>query len=147
MAVAVVRCGRRLRRAAARHHDGRQSGTLAAMVVPASCYFRGVIVWLTNDQGGRQSGPPTAPYAANAFVPPCSATAGLASFVVHGFTAGTWRSPAEGRWLAVENDGPYRVQVGTVVVVTEGPKPVGYFHVDEVRQLEQRAPLRAIHGP
>ncbi|WP_328613470.1 hypothetical protein OHS18_32940 [Amycolatopsis sp. NBC_00355] len=31
----------------------------------------------------------------------------------------------------VENAGPYRIQPGTVVVLTEGPKPVGYFHVEE----------------
>ncbi|SEP52122.1 hypothetical protein SAMN04489732_1193 [Amycolatopsis saalfeldensis] len=33
----------------------------------------------------------------------------------------------------VENIGPYQIQPGTVVVISEGPKPVGYFHVDEVR--------------
>ena len=95
-----------------------------------------MIVWLTSDQAGRHSGPPAAPYAANAFVPPHSATTGLASFVLQDFTVGAWRSPAKGRWLAVKNDGPYRVQVGADVVVTEGPKPVGYFHVEEVRQAE-----------
>jgi hypothetical protein len=104
------------------------------VLLPDFCPFRGTIVWLTSEQGGRLSGPPGAPYAANAFVPPHSATTGLASFVLQGFTAIAWRSPAEGRWLAVENDGAYCVQVGTVVVVTEGAKPVGYFHVDEVRQ-------------
>ncbi len=32
----------------------------------------------------------------------------------------------------VDNAGPYRIQEGTVVVITEGPRPVGYFHVEEV---------------
>jgi hypothetical protein len=46
----------------------------------------GEIVWLTPEQGGRASGPPATPedhdYAATAFVPPSTATTGLASFVV-----------------------------------------------------------------
>lgn len=96
--------------------------------------FRGRIVWLTPGQGGRAGGPPrTDDYAANAFVPPCTADSGLASFVLRDAEPEAWVSPAAGRWLVVENSGPYRVQPGTVVVITEGPKPVGYFHVEEVR--------------
>ncbi|WP_431950850.1 hypothetical protein [Nocardia lijiangensis] len=32
-----------------------------------------------------------------------------------------------------DNAGAYMVEVGTVLVVTEGPRRVGYFHVTEVR--------------
>ncbi|WP_326956228.1 hypothetical protein [Amycolatopsis sp. NBC_01286] len=95
--------------------------------------FRGRVVWLTPEQGGRTSGPPRADgrYAANTFVPPETADTGLASFVVRGVPAGELTWAAEGRWLIVENTGPQRIQAGTVVVITEGPKPVGYFHVEE----------------
>ncbi|MEU0463179.1 hypothetical protein ABZ215_04165 [Amycolatopsis sp. NPDC006131] len=96
--------------------------------------FRGRVVWLTPEQGGRQTGPPRPDfYAANAFVPPHTAHSGLASFVLRNLVAGALVTPAEARWLAVENSGPYRIAPGTVVVVSEGPKPVGYFHVEEVR--------------
>ncbi|WP_157555320.1 hypothetical protein [Nocardia crassostreae] len=43
-----------------------------------------------------------------------------------------WQSPASAGWLIVDNTGAYTVQVGSVVVVTEGARIVGYFHVDEV---------------
>ena len=98
--------------------------------------FKGEVVWLTAEQGGRRTGPPVPPdeqdYAVTAFVPPHDVKDGLASFVLRGFQHGHWRSAAEGRWLVVENDGEQRVEPGTVVVVTEGPRPVGYFHVDRV---------------
>ncbi|MDQ0378558.1 hypothetical protein [Amycolatopsis thermophila] len=99
--------------------------------------FRGRVVWLMPEQGGRRSGPPRADdehdYVANAFVPPETARTGLASFLLRSLMPGALVSPAEGRWLAVENASPYRIQTGTVVVITEGPKPVGYFHVEDVR--------------
>ena len=70
--------------------------------------FRGRVIWLTREQGGRASGPPTPSedwnYAHTAFVPPHSTADGLASFALRGFTAAAWTSPAEGRWLTVEND-------------------------------------------
>ena len=98
--------------------------------------FNGDVVWLTAEQGGRASGPPTTSdhhdYATTAFVPPQTSASGLASFVLRGFTAGQWRSPAEGRWLVVANDGDQLVKQGSVVVVTEGVRPVAYFHVDRV---------------
>jgi hypothetical protein len=31
----------------------------------------------------------------------------------------------------VGNSGPYRIEEGTVVVITEGPKPVDCFHVGQ----------------
>jgi hypothetical protein len=99
--------------------------------------FMGEIVWLTADQGGRLSGPPCTPedqdYAATAFVPPASVDDGLASFVIRVTDRTTWRSAATACWLAVENEGAFWVDQGTVLVVTEGPKPVAYFHVAEVR--------------
>jgi hypothetical protein len=97
--------------------------------------FRGVIVWLTPEQGGRKAIPVADDkhdYAATAFVPPLSAMTGLASFVLRGFAPGALRSPAEGRWLVVKNEGDQLVESGTVVVVTEGNRPVGYFLVEHV---------------
>jgi uncharacterized protein YcgL (UPF0745 family) len=52
--------------------------------------------------------------------------------LLRGFVAGAWRSRAEGRWLVVENRDEYRVVPGTLVAVTEGPRLVGFFAVDEV---------------
>jgi hypothetical protein len=98
--------------------------------------FKGEVVWLTAEQGGRKTGPPASlndqDYAATGFVPPHDVDNGLASFVLRGFRHGDWRSPAEGRWLVVENDGEQQVQPGSVVVVTEGPRSVAYFHVERV---------------
>ncbi|MEU5260123.1 hypothetical protein [Amycolatopsis sp. NPDC021455] len=97
--------------------------------------FRGRVVWLTPEQGGRTTGPPrpgeSGVYAANAFVPPQTAGSGMASFVLGDFDPSNWATAAAGRWLVVDNAGPYRVQEGTVVVITEGPEPVGYFHVEQ----------------
>jgi len=98
--------------------------------------FRGEVVWLTEEQGGRTSGPPVADdrsdYAVTAFVPPATVSTGLASFVLRGFAAGAWRSSAEGCWLVVENRDEYSVVPGTVVAVTEGPRVVAYFIVNDV---------------
>lgn len=104
---------------------------------PRTFPFRGSVVWLTPDQGGRSTGPP-APrdawpyYAANGYVPPATAETGLVSLVVRGFTAGNWRSVAEACWLVPDNPSLPRVEVGSVLVVSEGPKPVGFFLVEEV---------------
>jgi hypothetical protein len=98
--------------------------------------FRGEIVWLTAEQGGRRSGPPATPddqdYAATAYVPPASVQEGLASFVVRVSDRSAWRSVAEADWLAVENEGVHWIDEGNIVVVTEGLQPVAYFHVREV---------------
>ena len=106
--------------------------------IDASWPFRGTVIWLSPEQGGRASGPPAPPpgqaYAATAFVPPQSGETNLASFVLRGLEPGAWRSPAEARWLFPENAARERpVVAGTAVVVTEGPRVVGYFHVEEVR--------------
>lgn len=98
--------------------------------------FRGTVIWLTPEEGGRDTGPPEPTsewdYAHTAFVPPLTVETGLASFVLRGFEAGAWRSPAEGRWLLVNNEGPYTVQPGSVLVCTEGTRPVAHFHVASV---------------
>lgn len=98
--------------------------------------FRGTVVWLTPEQGGRTSGPPPSDidraYAHTAFVPPRTVEDGLASFVLHGYEDGAWISSAKARWLVVENEGEFYVQPGTVVVCTEGPRVVAYFTVEQV---------------
>lgn len=99
--------------------------------------FEGEIIWLTPGQGGRASGPPPTPreqdYAATAFVPPHTVETGLASFVVRVADQTAWRSWAVATWLVVDNSGEYAVAPGSVVVVTEGPRPVAFFRVAYVR--------------
>lgn len=76
---------------------------------------------------GPSAGPPPPmsdiDYAHPAFIPPLTAESGLASFTLRGFSAGAWRSPAEGRWLIVDNDDMYTVEPGIVFVCTEGAQP------------------------
>ena len=62
--------------------------------------FRGSVIWLTPEQGGRETGPPDLRlswpcYAATASVPPHAADTGLASFVLRNSNAGAGRSRAE----------------------------------------------------
>jgi hypothetical protein len=108
--------------------------------------FEGEIVWLTPEQGGRASGPPPTPrgqdYAATAFVPPHAVQSGLASFVVQVEDRTAWRSRAFAGWLVVGNSGDRAVAPGTVIVVTEGPRPVAFFRVDYVRADPLPAALR-----
>jgi hypothetical protein len=99
--------------------------------------FHGHVVWLTSEQGARSSGPPTGEeYRATGFVPPSTLDDGLASFWLRDFVPGEWRSTATGWWPIVENVGAQEVRPGSVVIVTEGARTVGYFHVDEVRAAE-----------
>ena len=91
---------------------GAAPGIIGGVVNVGGCWpFRGTVVWLTPEQGGRASGPPAPPpgedYASTAFVPPHTVETGLASF-----------------------DRP--IAPGTEVVVTEGPRVVGHFHVEQV---------------
>jgi hypothetical protein len=108
--------------------------------------FEGEIIWLTPEQGGRASGPPPTPrgqdYAATAFVPPHTERSGLASFVVRVEDRTAWRSRGFAGWLVVDNSGDQAVAAGTVIVVTEGPRPVAFFRVDYVRADPLPAPLR-----
>ncbi len=98
--------------------------------------FHGTIIWLTEDQGGRSTGPPVPTaerdYAANGFVPPFTVDTGLASLVVRPATPGAWRSAADAGWLVGDYQYPHIVAAGDVIVVTEGPTIVGYFHVESV---------------
>jgi hypothetical protein len=95
--------------------------------------FRGRVVWLTPEQGGRRSGPPATPvtddYAATAFLPPGTVETGLHSFVLRVADRAAWVSAADGAWLVEQG---IDVRPGSVVVVTEGPRPVAYFHVESV---------------
>jgi hypothetical protein len=98
--------------------------------------FQGTVTWLPAAQGGRQSGPPVPAlaydYAHTACVPPATFEGGLASFALRNFQSGAWTSTAQGRWLIVDNVGDQLVRPGTVVVCTEGPRTVAYFHVESV---------------
>ena len=106
--------------------------------LPGRWPFYGRVLWLTPEQGGRSSGPPQPltdrDYAHTAFVPPRTVADGLASFALRNFRDGAWASTAEGRWLIVENDGDQLVVPGTVIVCTEGPRVVAYFHVERVAE-------------
>jgi hypothetical protein len=52
---------------------------------------------------------------------------------VHDRTA--WRSEADAGWPVVKNVPPHRVTVGDVIVVTEGPCEVAYFHVESMEAV------------
>lgn len=103
--------------------------------------FRGRVVWLTPEQGGRSSGPPAGnserDYCVTAFVPPHTVDTGLASFCLAGFETGAWQSSATARWLVVDNVGPQELRAGDIVVVTEGRKTVAYFHVDTISDQDR----------
>jgi hypothetical protein len=98
--------------------------------------FHGRVVWLTREQGGRESGPPLTPsdhdYAATGYVPPATARTGLASIVLRVRDRAAWQSEVDATWLVVDNVDLQRVVEGDVVVVTEGARDVAYFHVDVV---------------
>jgi len=91
--------------------------------------FHGTIVWLTEEQGGRRSGPPAPSpdhdYAATGYVPPLNVATGLASLVVRSAVSGVWRSAADAGWLVGDYQYPHEVDAGDVIVVTEGPTVVG----------------------
>lgn len=97
--------------------------------------FHGTVVGLTAEQGGRRSGPPTAPpdrnYAANGFVPPLTVVTRLASLVVPA-TPDAWRSTSDAGWLVGDHQYPHDGAPNDVIVVTEDPTTVGYFYVESV---------------
>lgn len=101
--------------------------------------YRGEVVWLTPEQGGRKGGPPTtqAGYATVAHIPPADPACGCASFVLRGWDPASLRSDAEGRWLLGELVPQYwEVRKGTVIVVTEGVRTVAIFTVRQVRRSD-----------
>lgn len=116
------------------------------MKAPGPFPFLGEVIWLTAEQGGRRTGPPSDPdnYAVTAFVPPHTVETGLASFVLRRFDPVSYRSTAEGRWLLAENAGAQRVTPGCVVAVTEGARVVAYFLVAEVVH-DQAGPSSRVH--
>src|SRR5262249_55674102 len=123
-----------------RHFQGRRAPTIASAPVAdntperALCVrvgegvfpFKGEVIWLTREQGGRADGPPSSDrdYAQLAHVPPGDPVSS-ASFVLRGFNSSSLRSTAEARWLV---SGP-TVRPGTVISVTEGPQLVAFFVV------------------
>jgi hypothetical protein len=122
------------------HADERTTGPAfretGAMHAYDPLRFHGTVTWLTHEQGGRRTGPPTSgpdrDYAATGFVPPLNVDTGLASLVVRPATPGAWRSAADAGWLVGDFQYPHDVAAGNVIVVTEGPTVVGYFHVESV---------------
>lgn len=71
-------------------------------------------------------------FIANAFVPPQSLETGLAGFVVRAEDPSAWVSDADAAWSIVENRGAQRVRPGALLVIAEGRRVTGYFHVDSV---------------
>jgi hypothetical protein len=52
--------------------------------------------------------------------------------VLRGWDPARWRSPAEGKWLIVENADDQLVTAGSSIVVTEGPRIVAVFRVTAI---------------
>lgn len=96
----------------------------------------GYLLTVGKRQARRRSGVPPAldgsSYAHVAHIPPRSVADGSASFVLRGWDPTRWRSNAEGRWLLDANEGDQLVTPGTVVIITEGLRPVASFRVDHV---------------
>ncbi len=107
------------------------------MVLDTGPYpFRGEVIWLTPEQGGRRTGvpEPSTEFSLRrvAHVPPQSLQTGSASFTLRGSAPHQWRSSAEGKWLIVENVGDQLVTPGSVVIVTEGARIAALFLVEHV---------------
>ncbi|GIM63358.1 hypothetical protein Pve01_80250 [Planomonospora venezuelensis] len=113
-----------------------QQGRVTFVRIDDQLPFHGYVVWLTREQGGRDTGPPPTPpeqdYAATGFVLPANATTGLASVVLRVQDRRAWRSQADAAWLIVDNVPPHRVAEGDVIVITEGRREVAHFHVESV---------------
>lgn len=110
-----------------------------------SLLLRGTIVWFTPDQGGRVSGPPMPDYdydyTATAYVPPRTADNLQAGIALSRFAPGAWRSPAEGLLAASPDARAQHISPGSIVVITEGTRPVGLFTIAEVDQIAAVVPL------
>lgn len=115
----------------------RVSGSRRPAVESLRLPFAGYVVWLTWEQGGRKAGPPMTPpwrdHVVTAYVPPWTAE-GVTSLAVRLKMRGAWRSPAEAGWLLVDNIVPQRVDPGSVIVLTDLARAVGYFHVESVTE-------------
>ena len=110
------------------------------MLIEGHFPFIGEVTWLAPQEGGRPAGVPPVveglSYAQVAHVLPRNVGNGSASFVLRGWDPERWRSRAEGRWLLVENGGDHLVVPGSVVIITEGSRPVASFRVDEFLPYE-----------
>lgn len=103
---------------------------------PGPYPFKGEVVWLTPEQGGAHDEVPQPSmswsYAHVGHVPPNTLQNGAASFVLRGWDPQLRRSPAEGKWLLVENGAAQTVVPGSVVVVSVGARPSALFFVHSV---------------
>ena len=109
------------------------------VMMTGSLAVRGMVVWLTPQQGGRVSGPPEPDYdydyTATAYLPPRTADDGQAGIALRRFAPGAWRTPAEGILVPGKGNRAQQVIPGCIVVITEGVRPVGLLTVEEVHAL------------
>jgi hypothetical protein len=109
------------------------------VMMTGSLAVRGMVVWLTPQQGGRVSGPPEPDYdydyTATAFLPPRTAEDGQMGVALRRFAPGAWRTPAEGILVPAPGHRAQQVIPGCVVVITEGVRPVGFLTIEEVHAL------------
>jgi hypothetical protein len=112
---------------------------LFMVMMTGSLAVRGMVVWLTPQQGGRVSGPPEPDYdydyTATAYLPPRTAEDGQAGIALRRFAPGAWRTPAEGIIVPAKGHRAQQVIPGCIVVITEGVRPVGLLTVEEVHVL------------
>jgi hypothetical protein len=109
------------------------------VMMTGSLAVRGTVVWLTPQQGGRVSGPPEPDYdydyTATAYLPPRTPDDGQAGIALRRFAPGAWRTPAEGILVPGKGNRAQQVVPGSIVVITEGVRPVGLLTLDEVHAL------------
>jgi CspA family cold shock protein len=105
---------------------------------PGSYPFGGDVEWIPAHEGGRSRRPSGSVYAAVGWREDVGPDAGLASFVLSGFDVTRPRSPARARWLVQQTAAEFRVKVGDVIVVGEGPRPVARFVVGQVEDQTVR---------
>jgi hypothetical protein len=109
------------------------------VMMTGSLAVRGTVVWLTPQQGGRVSGPPEHDYdydyTATAYLPPRTADDGQAGLALRRFVPGAWRTPAEGILVPPQGNRAQQVVPGSIVVITEGVRPVGFLTVEEIEVL------------
>jgi hypothetical protein len=101
--------------------------------------MHGEVEWLSPEDGGRKKPPVGPTYAVTGHRSDVALDAGLASFVLRGFDPTKSRSRADGRWLFPEVAGEFAIKPGVTVVVTEGRRPVAFFHIDAVDGNEGRS--------
>jgi hypothetical protein len=109
------------------------------VMMTGSLAVRGTVVWLTPQQGGRVSGPPEPDYdydyTATAYLPPRTPDDGQAGIALRRFAPGAWRTPAEGILVPGKGNRAQQVVPGSIVVITEGVRPVGLLTLEEVHAL------------